>query len=412
LARTGIAVHDLLPLGHRKDRGRQSLSKLHPPGMLEPSIVLQVNRDVGLPAECDTIKREKSTLAVSETDAIEARVAGSVSGRIGVASPVKARSIELLDRAIAATVAAIEIYNKPDFQYREETFAVLATNGWELLLKAKWLALNQNKVRSLYVTGKVTTAKGNPSQKLRIKKTRSGNPFTHSIDFLAKDLVQKNLLEQTVWKNIQALLEIRDSAVHFYNPGGAFAMRLQEIGAASLKNFVAVVGDWFGRGLDKFNFYLMPLSFMSAPTSLDAVMLNPAEKRFLNYVNSLEDDDDKDQRFAVTVNIQISFTRSKAKDALAVAIDNTDPKATKIRLTEEDIRSRYPWEYKQLTDKCRSRYKDFKIDAKFHKTRKAAVANPQFGNVRLLDPGNPKSQKKPFFSPNILLEFDKVYSKK
>ncbi len=325
---------------------------------------------------------------------------------------MKARSKELLDRAIAATVAAIEIYNKPDFQYREEAFAVLATNGWELLLKAKWLAKNHNKLRSLYVTERVTTAKGNPSKKLRIKKTRSGNPFTHSIDFLAKDLVQKKLLDQTVWKNIQALLEIRDSAVHFYNPGGAFAMRLQEIGSASLKNFVATVADWFGRGLDEFNFYLMPLSFMSAPTSADAVLLNPAEKRFLSYVNSLENDNDKDERFAVTVNIQISFIRSKVKDALAVAVDNTDPKATKIQLTEEDIRSRYPWDYRKLTDECRKRYTGFKEDASYHKTRRTTLAKPQFGMVRLLDPGNPKSSKKPFFSPNILSEFDRVYTKK
>jgi hypothetical protein len=39
---------------------------------------------------------------------------------------MKARSKQLVDRAVAATVAAIEIYNKPDFQYRNETFAVLA----------------------------------------------------------------------------------------------------------------------------------------------------------------------------------------------------------------------------------------------------------------------------------------------
>ena len=38
---------------------------------------------------------------------------------------MKARSKELLDRA----VAAIEIYNRPDFLYREEAFAVLAING-------------------------------------------------------------------------------------------------------------------------------------------------------------------------------------------------------------------------------------------------------------------------------------------
>ena len=64
---------------------------------------------------------------------------------------MKARSKELLDRAVAATVAAIEIYNKPDFPYREEAFAVLAINGWELLLKAKWLVDHNNRVSTLYV---------------------------------------------------------------------------------------------------------------------------------------------------------------------------------------------------------------------------------------------------------------------
>ena len=47
---------------------------------------------------------------------------------------MKSSSEELIDRSIAATVAAIEIYNKPNFLYREETFSILAINGWELLL--------------------------------------------------------------------------------------------------------------------------------------------------------------------------------------------------------------------------------------------------------------------------------------
>lgn len=64
---------------------------------------------------------------------------------------MKSRSQELLDRAVAAMVAAVEIYNKPSFPYRVESFAILAINGWELLLKAKWLADHHNSVRSLFV---------------------------------------------------------------------------------------------------------------------------------------------------------------------------------------------------------------------------------------------------------------------
>jgi hypothetical protein len=40
-------------------------------------------------------------------------------------------------KSVGAALSAIEIYNKPDFKYREETFAILMINAWELLLKAK-----------------------------------------------------------------------------------------------------------------------------------------------------------------------------------------------------------------------------------------------------------------------------------
>lgn len=56
----------------------------------------------------------------------------------------------LLDKSIASMISAIEIYNKPDFQYREETFTILAINAWELLFKAHILKLNNYKTRSIY----------------------------------------------------------------------------------------------------------------------------------------------------------------------------------------------------------------------------------------------------------------------
>lgn len=45
----------------------------------------------------------------------------------------------LTTKSVHAAVAAIEIYNKPNFSYREESFSLLMTNAWELLLKSKWL---------------------------------------------------------------------------------------------------------------------------------------------------------------------------------------------------------------------------------------------------------------------------------
>lgn len=324
---------------------------------------------------------------------------------------MKSRSKELLDRAIAAMVAAIEIYNKPGFPYRTESFAILAINGWELLFKAKWLADNRNRASSLYVYETRENADGKKSKKKYVKRTDAGNPFTHSLSYLAKKLVEDKKLDARAWDNIQVLLELRDSAVHFYNQSPAFRVRLQEIGAACAKNFATTVHDWFDRELSEFELHLMPLAFVDLPTNMDGFLLNAEEKNFLSFLEALDKPQaDPDSPYSVTVNIEVKFTRSKAKDALAAQITN-DPNAPAVRLTDEQIREKYPWDYQKLTEECAKRFSDFKQDKTYHAVRKGLMSDSRFGMIRYLDPGNTKSSKKPFFNPNILNELDKHYTK-
>jgi hypothetical protein len=44
---------------------------------------------------------------------------------------------KLLENSLSAALSSIEIYNKPDFKYREEIFTILNVNSWELLLKGQ-----------------------------------------------------------------------------------------------------------------------------------------------------------------------------------------------------------------------------------------------------------------------------------
>ena len=78
---------------------------------------------------------------------------------------MKSRISELLERSVSAMSGAVEIYNKPGFSYRNESFAILAINAWELLLKAKWLALHNNNIRALYVYERRTNKSGTRSKK-------------------------------------------------------------------------------------------------------------------------------------------------------------------------------------------------------------------------------------------------------
>lgn len=306
-------------------------------------------------------------------------------------------------------VSAIEIYNKPDFKYREETFAILAINAWELLLKAKWLIENSNRVRSLYVMEKRFRPNGKPYKHPKVKLTECGNPFTHSLDYLGKKLLENGLLPEPAYKNIKALSEVRDSSVHFYNRHSLFALRLQEVGSASVKNFVKASQSWFDADLSEFNFYLMPLAFLAPTKNLSAVPLNREERNLASYISALEAANDPSNDYAVSVNVEVKFSRSKASDALTIQLTN-DPAAPKLHLTEEQIKDRYPLNYALLTEECQSRYRDFLVNKKYHDIRKPLKHDKKYCLVRRLDPDNPRSAKQEWFSRAIFTELDKHYA--
>lgn len=319
---------------------------------------------------------------------------------------MRARSKELLDRAIDAMVAAIGVYNLPNLPYRVESFAILAINAWELLLKAKWLADNGNRLKSLYVR------KSGTKKRSRYDRTRSGTPKTHSIEWLARSMVEQKILDEAVQRNIEALVELRDGAVHFYHHASVLVEQIQEVGIACIKNFVTVVRDWFGRDLSGFYIYPIPLSFDEPKAPLESVRLSKEEKNLLQYLDGLKSGyEDEAARYSVAVNVELRFVRSKSSQATAVRLSK-NPDARPIRLTDEQMRERYPWDYQELTRRCRERYKDFKVNGKYHKIRKSLEGDQRYVYVRYLDSSNPNSSKKAFYSQAILGELDRWYKKK
>ena len=115
---------------------------------------------------------------------------------------MRARSKELVDRAIDAMVAAIGVYNLPNLPYRVESFAILAINAWELLLKAKWLADNGNCLKSLYVR-----KSGTKKKQIRPNPKRHTKDSQHRV--ASASMVEQKILDEAVQRNIEALVELR-----------------------------------------------------------------------------------------------------------------------------------------------------------------------------------------------------------
>jgi hypothetical protein len=166
-------------------------------------------------------------------------------------------STDLAAKSVQAAVAAIEVYNKPNFSYREEAFALLMSNAWELLLKAKWLLDHDDAIDSLYEL--IDDGHGGKTP----KTNRSGNPLSHGAGYLAAKLKEDkdSGLEQACHDNFLALVEIRDNAAHFINKDLYLGRRILEIGTASLRNYLCLATEWFQLDLAAYNFFLMPISF-------------------------------------------------------------------------------------------------------------------------------------------------------
>lgn len=328
---------------------------------------------------------------------------------------MKSRALQLLDKSVSAMICAIEVYNKPDFKYREETFTILALNAWELLLKAKLLDENDNKLSAIYEYERRQNKDGSLSEREYIKRNRAGNPMTVSFgkSIAQIDNTTSESLKDAVKSNLDGMLEIRDNAIHFMNTSPQLAIKVQELGTANIQNYVNLVQRWFDKSLDEYNFYLMPLGFIRDFKSADSVALNQDEKKLLQFIRNLgrETEEEALSGFHVTLEVDLKFQRSKSGDAAKVRVTN-DPEAPEVRLSEENIREKYPWDYWDLTRRLQERYEDFKINQKYHSIRKPLLDNPKYVKRRYLDPDNPKSGKKDYYNPNIFKVFDKHYTKK
>lgn len=319
----------------------------------------------------------------------------------------------LVDKSVDACLAAIEIYNKPDFRYREESFSILMYNAWELLLKARVLKENAGRTRSIEVWEPRKKKDGTNSKRMKPKTNRCGTTITIEA-MRAAALVRgyaKDNIDDACIDNLSLLAEIRDSCVHLAAVGPGLGKRVQEVGSASLRNFVRAVETWFRRDLSRFNFFLMPLAFHDPAAAVVSLLKErrPAARKLLEYIASTE------QKYAtapagsfnVTLQVELKFLRTAHPEAIPV---RQAPDGIPVTISEADVRSRWPWDFRMLTAKLRERYANFSQNGRYTDLRRPLEGDARYCHTRLLDPDNPRAGSKRFYSPNIVAEFDKHYT--
>lgn len=314
----------------------------------------------------------------------------------------------LLEKSVSSMLSAIELYNKPNFQYREETFAILAVNAWELLFKAQLLKVSKYKMASLYELESVLNKNGQASTRKKPKTNRSGNPVTIGIfDVINRLKNNKIKVSHNLLKSIESIVELRDNAIHFHN-SEPITKELQELGFACIKNYMHIIKEWkLDIDLSKYNFYLMPLAYVDSKISVDSIITEEVGK-YIDFIkNRVKETDNNDTQYDVAISIDINFRKSNNfEEGLPIKYDSH---GVPIYMTETNIRDRFPLSYNDIVTQAPSRYSNFKRNKFFNSQMKKIKANNKICFTRKLDPGAKNSQKKEFYSSNIWQSLDKIY---
>lgn len=313
----------------------------------------------------------------------------------------------LLDKSINSMLSAIEIYNKPNFSYREETFAILAINAWELLFKAYLLKKSNYKIKSLYVMEPVLRLNGEKSKRKKPKLNRANNPLTIGLFDVIKRIEEKGTnISGNLKSNIETLVELRDNAIHFHNEK-EISKELQELGFACIKNYMNIIKHWnIEIELSNYNFYLMPLAYVDSKVNASSITTEGV-KKYLDFVKNKVNETTEDE-FTIAISIDIQFTKSNSFDSIGFRYS---PDGISIEIKEEDKRKQFPLTYREVCDKARNRYSDFKQNNDFHTLMKSIKSNDKICYIRILNPDNINSSMQPFYSTNIWHELDRKYQK-
>ncbi|MGH9352495.1 MAG: DUF3644 domain-containing protein [Terriglobia bacterium] len=193
----------------------------------------------------------------------------------------------LLRNGKAALLAAIEIYNKPRIEYRDECFVILLLNAWELALKA---LLSRNR-RSIFYPKR----RKEPYRTLSCKDAMiAGEQF-----------FPKDLAPLPVRRNLELLSTYRDNSVHFYNVPD-FGSVIYALAQTSVVNLKDLLQRAFGVDLGK------EITWQLLPIGLEAP-IDP-----IQYISG---QDDENQPRSAAVRQFLTEIASAAKEIQDVGAD-------------------------------------------------------------------------------------------
>lgn len=295
-------------------------------------------------------------------------------------------------------LAAIEIYNKPTVEYREETFVLLVTNAWEVLLKARLVQQADGKIGSIY--------RRRRSSRRFIRDSDTDEPLTISL----RTALGRVAVPDQVARNIRGLMAVRNRSAHLGILAPEVRQKILDFGTSSVQNFSKLSSEWFGETVHVT--YLLPVGFIGEAT-IARGGYPKSQRELLSALDSLASSSGNNQNAEYSVALQISVEINRdLSGGGSIGITN-DPNAPTVRIADDDLLSHFTLAYADVANECRLRYSDFRQNQCFNDVMSLVKQDSNCSHLRKLNPANPRSAEAFFYNPVATFDrLDREYTRR
>lgn len=307
--------------------------------------------------------------------------------------PPLSLSTKMARASAAALLAAVEIYNKPSFEYREQTFAILMVNAWETLIKARVIQQGNEKIQSIYRRD----ARSN-----RYTRDYNNNPTTIDLH----TAISRISVPNDVKKNIEGIVVIRNRAMHLGMLAPNTSFQVLSFGSASVQNFVKLYTRWFRHSIHIP--YLLPVGFVGDATVATS-RVSKRQQELVNFLSSLASASENNSDYAVTLQLDVNLNPNFAGGG-TIGPTN-DPNAPRVAVTDDRLLEMYPMSYDDILRRCKERYSDFKANQRFNEIMKQIKEDPNCSYQRKLHPGRSTTATWLYNPTGVFERLDREYSR-
>ncbi len=247
----------------------------------------------------------------------------------------------LIDKSIEAYVLALETINRLTIQYRLETFCFLFCNSWELLLKAKILAHEDNP-DSIY------------------KKRTGRNKRSLSLRDCLRRVIPND--KDPTRRNIERIEELRDKSVHLvidHIPSDVMCLF-----QAGVINYHHRLSRWFEESLtSRYPLGMMSIIYDRDPEQKEVTyqhlsrQLGPASAGFLSrYCAELKqefDDLQQSAEFSISINHHLVLTKRRDDADIVLSSGPTGDEPARIIEIAKDPSLTHPYRQKELIEELK-----------------------------------------------------------